>query len=241
MHHSNFLKATGHQCCLSALYWEYGTGGLQRTHSQAKNIPTSLYTLVDYSTITLIRSKGNYHFANQVSLLLIHKVSHATIILGHASRLQQQGLCTHTTLQGGCSSPVINSKHLLLLLFLQGQGFCIQAMVNLRQNQSDCQETEALPEPSGSRAGTFARDSACTEHFKPWAMPSVCHRHSTGAALCGCDSHCPRWSERETLHTHPHHEVPLETRHQSLSRSLNTCRNDMQQQAGDLQLDLGCA
>lgn len=105
MHHSNFLKATGHQRCLSALYRDYGTGELQRTHSQAKNIPASLYAPVDYSIITLIRSKGNYHFANQVSLLLIHKVSHATIILGHASGLQQQGHCTHTTLQGGCSSP----------------------------------------------------------------------------------------------------------------------------------------
>lgn len=66
MHHSNFLRATGHQCCLSALCWEYGTGGLQRTHPQAKNIPTSLYTPVDYSIITLIRSKGNYCFASGV-------------------------------------------------------------------------------------------------------------------------------------------------------------------------------
>lgn len=79
MHHRNFLKATGHQCCLSALYSEYGTGGLKRTHSQAKNIPTSLYTLVGYSIITLIRSKGNYRFTSQVSLLLIHEASHLTI------------------------------------------------------------------------------------------------------------------------------------------------------------------
>lgn len=75
MHHNNFLKATGHQCCLSALYSGYSAGGLQRTHSRAKNTPTSLYTLVDYLIITLLRAKSNYCFTSQVSFLLIHKVS----------------------------------------------------------------------------------------------------------------------------------------------------------------------
>lgn len=75
MHHSNFLKATGHQCCLSALYSGYSAGGLQRTHSQAKNTPTSLYTLVDYLIITLRRAKSNFCFTSQVFFLLIHRVS----------------------------------------------------------------------------------------------------------------------------------------------------------------------
>lgn len=75
MHHSNFLKATGHQCCLSALYSGYSAGGLQRTHSQAKNTPTLLYTLVDYLIITLRRAKSNFCFTSQVSFLLTHRVS----------------------------------------------------------------------------------------------------------------------------------------------------------------------
>lgn len=83
--------------------------------------------------------------------------------------------------------------------------------------------------------------SACTEHLIPQVRPAVWHRHSTVAALCGCDNHCPCWSEKEALHTHPHHKIPSEPRHQNISRSLNTFRSYMQQQASDLQLDLGCA
>lgn len=83
--------------------------------------------------------------------------------------------------------------------------------------------------------------SACPEHSIPWVRPPVWHRHCRVAALCGRDSDCPCCSKKEALQTDHHNEVPLQTHHQNLSRSLNTFRSYMQQQAGDLQLDLGCA
>lgn len=67
MQHCNFLKAAGHQCCLSALYCGYGAEGLQRAHSQAKNIPASLYTPADYLVITLLRAEGNDCFTGWAS------------------------------------------------------------------------------------------------------------------------------------------------------------------------------
>lgn len=67
MHHHNFLKAAGHQCSLSALYCGYGAKGLQRAHSQAKNIPASLYTPADYLVITLLRAEGNDCFTSWAS------------------------------------------------------------------------------------------------------------------------------------------------------------------------------
>lgn len=214
MHHSNFLKATGHQCCLSALYRECGTGELQRTRSQAKNIPTSLYAPVDYSIITLIRSKGNYHFANQVSLLLIHKVSHATIILGHASRLQQQGHCTHPTLQGGCSSP----SHQLWTSPPAPAG------VRLLYPSHGQAQTEPMW-LSGVRGSAQAFRLQSRDICQRFTLPALstwyhgwCLQCDTDTAqwqLCVGVNHCPSWSEKETLQTHPHQEIPLETRHQT--------------------------
>lgn len=214
--------------------WHWGTA----ENLQAKNIPTSLYAPVDYSIITLIRSKGNYHFANQVSLLLIHKVSHATIILGHASCLQKWGHCTHSTLQGGCSShrdQLWTSPPAGVRLLYPSHG---EAQTEPMWLSGDRGSAQVFWHQSRDTCQRFTLPALST-WYHGWGLQ--CDTDTAEWQLCGCDSDCPCCSEEEALQTHPHHELPLQTHHQNLFGSLNTFRSYMQQQAGDLQLDLGCA